>query len=215
MRTVFFTALILFATLCDFSGAQETGAAASDTAPGLLLVDAAEEKRIMALRESLVNAVAEKDVEALLMHLHSDCELTVQDGQDLRVIRKHEGIREYFERLFKGDQASLKSVRANITVDEILQLSNGDVALANGASDDHFVMRSGGEYDLKNRWSATVVDEAGSWKLLSLHVSSNLFDNPIYNAATSSLFRVGSMGLLIGLVIGLLFAKLFSGRRAA
>ena len=200
--------------MCNISAGQNAPSSNETAASPLLNQDDPQEKQILALRERVTTAVAEKNVEVLLEHLHADFVLTAQDGLKLRVIRKHAGIREYFERLFSGDEATLKSVRANIVVEEIQRPQAGEVALANGNSDDHYVMRSGGEYDLKTRWSATLIMDQGQWKLINLHVSSDAFDNPIFNAAKSSLIRVGSIGLMIGLVAGLILTKVLT-RRAA
>jgi len=53
-----------------------------------------------------------------------------------------------------------------------------------GTCVDHFRLTSGKTFDLTSKWTATVVKNAGQWKVASYHTSSNIFDNPILNAAS-------------------------------
>jgi hypothetical protein len=75
---------------------------------------------------------------------------------------------------------------------------------------------AGSEYELKNRWTATVVKEDGRWKLASYHVSMNVLDNPILNAAKSGLVWIGLGALVLGSVGGLIVGRVTGkAKRAA
>ena len=46
----------------------------------------------------------------------------------------------------------------------------------------------GMEFDLENRWTATLVKDDGQWKIAAYHVSSNIADNPILTLAKKSTY---------------------------
>jgi hypothetical protein len=60
---------------------------------------------------------------------------------------------------------------------------------------------------MTSRWTATLVKENGHWLLASYHVSANLLDNPLINAAKSGLYLAAGVALAAGLVLGLLVGK--------
>ena len=94
----------------------------------------------------------------------------------------------------------------SFTPDEVTILHGGDTGISYGTSVGLFEV-AGGEYELKNRWTATLVKEDGRWKLASYHVSMNVLDNPILNAAKGGLVWAGLAALVVGGAIGL-----FAGR---
>ena len=65
----------------------------------------------------------------------------------------------------------------------------------------------GKELELKSRWTATLVKENGRWLLAGYHVSMNVLDNPLINAAKGGLYLAAGAALVGGLVLGLLLGK--------
>ena len=164
------------------------------------------------MRDGLLAAVAEKDLEGILSYLHEDVVMTMQDGTDLKTVRKHSGVRDYMERLLTGKSAGVKDLKVDLKVDDLTILHGADTGVAVGSSNDHYVLRAGSEFDLATRWSATVVADGEDWLVANLHVSSSLFDNPVINASKNYLFAVGGICLGIGLLLGMVLARLFGKR---
>jgi ketosteroid isomerase-like protein len=171
---------------------------------------AATHDEIRALRDGLLDALKNKDVDALLKYLHPDVVLTSQDGPEQKVIRKHEGVRAYVDRQLTGPKAYIKSIQSTVTVDELTILHGDTTGIAFGNSKDHYVLADGTETDLPTRWSATLVKHEGKWKVANLHFSTNLFDNPVLDGAKRMMYWVGGIAAVVGLLIGALVMKLLT-----
>jgi hypothetical protein len=74
-----------------------------------------------------------------------------------------------------------------------------------GHSNDHYDLTDGTEFDQNTRWTATLVKKDGKWKATSIHISTNMFDNPILTLAIKkSMWWFGGIGGGVGLLAGLL-----------
>jgi ketosteroid isomerase-like protein len=159
---------------------------------------------LRALRDSLVDAVNKKDVEALLRQLHPDVVVTWQNAE---VSRKPEGVRAYLARMLQGSDRMVDDFTTSVAVDELTILHGGDTGISFGSSRDHFKLRSGQSFDLNSRWSATVVRHDGRWVVGAFHASVNLFDNPLL-VGSQRLALGGSIGaLIVGTVLGYLMGR--------
>ena len=76
--------------------------------------------------------------------------------------------------------------------------------LSFGNSVDHYEFPDGTQFDTNTRWSATLVKEGDQWLIASLHVSENLFDNPVLDmtkrAATLTAVVTGIGGVVVGVL---------------
>ena len=210
MKSAWF--LILCFVVLFSVGLSDLEAATQGTQESTAVDDDAKHEAIRELRDGLLSAISEKNVDGILNHLHEDVVLTMQDGSALKSVRKHAGVRDYMDRLLTGTSPGVKDLKVDVEVDELTIMHGGDTGVAFGSSNDHYVLSSGGEFNLATRWSATVVADGNQWKVANLHVSSNLFDNPVINASKNYLFAIGGIGLGVGLLLGFVLAKL-SGKR--
>jgi hypothetical protein len=80
--------------------------------------------------------------------------------------------------------------------------SGGDVALADGSMEDEFFPIIRGPFKLNSRWSATVAKSGGAWKIVNLHLSSNVFTNVLISELTRALWFAGAGGLVVGGLAG-------------
>lgn len=58
-------------------------------------------------------------------------------------------------------------------------LYGDDTAIAVGSTDDEFKLRSGMEFSLQSRWTASMVKEDGKRLVNAFHVSADVFDNGV------------------------------------
>jgi len=117
------------------------------------------------------------------------------------------------ERFLTGPAAPVRELKINPVADELTILHGDDTGVASGSSTDHYVLADGDEFDLETRWSATVVKSGDDWQVASLHVSSNLFDNPVLKALSRLITLAGIAAGLGGLLIGYGIARLLSRRK--
>lgn len=155
------------------------------------------------LREALTEAVLTGDVDAQLALTD---EAVVTTWQNNRVARGHEGLREFLNEMSAGGEDVFQGYTVRPTADELSILHGGNTAIAYGSSVPHY-RYLGMEFDLENRWTATLVNNDGQWKVAAYHVSANVADNPILNAARQSLWLAGAVGVAIGVIAGALGAR--------
>ena len=167
----------------------------------------ATHNELRALRDGLLDAMNKGDMERQLTYLHTNVVITWHNAE---VSRGRDGVLAYYKRLTSGPQKMVEKFAAEINVDELTILYGEDTGLSFGSSVEHFTLVSGKILDLKGRWTATLVKENGKWLIASLHVSSNLFDNALFDIVKKTAFRTfcvvlvvaGAAGGLVGWLIG-------------
>jgi ketosteroid isomerase-like protein len=161
--------------------------------------------QLRALRDDLVDAMNKRDMNRLLGHLHPDVVVTWQNAE---VSRKPEGVKTYISRMLEGPNSVVESFSTAPTVDELTVLYGGDAGVAFGSSRDSFTLRSGQQFELTSRWTATVVNDGGAWKIAAFHSSASLFDNPLLAAAQRWAMTAAVVALIAGFGIGFLMSRI-------
>ena len=221
MQLAKFVTLVIVCMSITFSGPSPARSAQDDkpkasteATSGLNKTDAIHDQ-LRALREEFIEAVNAKNYDALIALLHPEVILTAQDGKNLSLIRRQDGVRKYLDRLLVAPGHGVDSMKLNPTVDDLSVLYHDDTAVAFGSSLDHYKLTNGAEFDLRTRWSVTVVKEGEKWLLANIHVSTNLFDNPVL--ATVSRMAIwlsigsGFVFLVVGLFAGRLRSRAVNG----
>jgi ketosteroid isomerase-like protein len=167
-------------------------------------------EELRALRDGLIRATNESNIDALLGYLHPNVVVTWQNAE---VSRGREGVRAYLTRMTSGPNRIVTRFQTNPTVDELTILHGGDTGIAFGTSSDHFEIVDGMNFDLNGRWSATMVREDGRWLVANFHASTNLFDNPVLNMAKRYTITAGVGGLVVGALLALVGAVVFRRRQ--
>jgi hypothetical protein len=168
-------------------------------------------EELRALRDGLIKATNEANVDALLLLLHPNVVVTWQNAE---VSRGRTGVKEYLTRMMSGPNRVVTSFQTNPTVDELTILHGDDAGIAFGRSQDRFVLTSGMDFELNGRWSATMVREEGRWQVASFHASTNLFDNPVLNLTKRTTIWSGIGGVVLGALIGLFVGRAMRKRSA-
>jgi ketosteroid isomerase-like protein len=143
--------------------------------PGSTAV-ADDKSEIISLQDSLETALNNFDVDKTLALLDDDFVLinipgTVTTGMD--------GIRAYFEMMVLGNDAYLKGARFEMHIEGEPLIRDGRFAFIHGSAINYYQFSVGGTLDLPTFWSATLVKDEGGWKISSLHISGNVFNNPL------------------------------------
>jgi ketosteroid isomerase-like protein len=150
------------------------------------------------LREKAVTAFKAKDIDSLLECLDENIVATLQNGE---AYVGHDGVRKFHKRMSEGADRTVKSQETTFNVDDLSFIHNGDAAVARGTLDDHFVLTNEMEFDLKSRWSATVIKEGDHWLVASFHASANMFDNGVSDLMLKwNTLKFGGLGLLGGVI---------------
>lgn len=158
---------------------------------------------LRALRDRLLIAVNKSDIEAMTACLTTNAIVTWQNGD---VSHGRDGFHAYYDRMMTAPGHIVEGFTTAVDVDELTTLYGDSTGVALGSAEDHFKLEGGLDIQLHDRWTATVVKQEGHWLIASVHVSANVFDNPLLTAAKRTLLWAipvtGIIGLLIGFFIG-------------
>lgn len=160
------------------------------------------------LRDDVLAAIGRNDFDAILPHLHPNVVFTPMNNE---VCRGPEEIRAYFDKMLKGPDAIVKSVRFDVEVDRLTDLY-GDTGIAFGTSNDHYTLNNGMDFPVQTRWTCHLVRENGKWLISAFHASANVFDNPIQErvkqAAKVQWGGIGAgAGVLLGAILGVALGR--------
>jgi ketosteroid isomerase-like protein len=167
-----------------------------------------DRQALLKILSEVENAINAQDIEGILAEMTPDCTVTWWNAE---ISRGHDDIRAYYRRMVKdeGRIISKYTTKAKLGAHARFVGSGGDVALADGSMEDEFFPIIRGPFKLNSRWSATAAKSAGEWKIVNLHLSSNVFTNPLISELTRALWYAGGAGVVIGVLAGWLL-----GRRA-
>jgi ketosteroid isomerase-like protein len=155
---------------------------------------------LRALRTEVVDAITKGDFDRVIRHVHTNVVVTWQNND---VCRGHQGLRDFFNRMGKD---TFKGYKVPPTPDELTILYGGDTGVSFGRTVAQYTIL-GKSIEMTSRWTATLVKEDGHWLLASYHVSANLLDNPLLNAAKGGLYWAGGAALAGGLIFGWLLGR--------
>lgn len=120
----------------------------------------------------------------------------------------------YWDKMFKGDKAKLKSITITPIADEKTDFPADNVGIVDGTAQQTYRFTDGDERTIDTRWSAVVSKEHNQWKIVTVHFSGNILDNPVLSALKNSLYKVAIGAALAGFVLGWVLAKMMRRSKA-
>jgi ketosteroid isomerase-like protein len=153
-------------------------------------------------------ALTTRQLDAITPYLHPEFTLVTVDN---RKLKGTDELQQYWNELFDGEAPLLKTVEVRPEADQLTTFLDDDSGVVYGTSNDRYTFADGDVREMTSRWSAVVQKDDDTWKLVSVHFSSNLLDNPVIDAAKNAARRMaiiaGIAGLLAGLVIGFVLRR--------
>ena len=115
-------------------------------------------------------------------------------------------VQSYLQRLLKGDAVVLSVFSTHILPDfSMTVLPSG--AVLHGQSLDHYVFSDGLDFHLTSYWSMSLTRSDSAWQIQSLHVSANVFENPLLVSSNEGMKFAGTAGFLLGLAASWIFYR--------
>lgn len=165
---------------------------------------------LRALKDRAIAAIKDRKPDALFGDLTEDIAFTAMDN--VPVHGKTEA-KAYYDRMMNGASSVVQDMSVTLEPDVLSALhNNGQSAVSTGNSTAYFKLRGGLEFSAPLRWTASLVNEGGAWKVASAHFSANMFENPIDSGIRKYLYLMLAAAGLVGLVLGFIFGR--SRRRA-
>ncbi|MBK6314161.1 MAG: nuclear transport factor 2 family protein [Blastocatellia bacterium] len=162
------------------------------------------------LAAALVTTLGAADFDRAGTMLTADAVVTFQNGD---VSRGRDATVTYVRELFNGKGALIQAYSGSPTVTGLASLDDS-TRVVTGTSTDTLTLSSGAPMVLETRWTATVVRRDNTWQVASLHLSTNMLDNPIIEKMKTTSYLLAAFGLVMGITIGIGIATLLR-RRAA
>jgi uncharacterized protein (TIGR02246 family) len=168
-------------------------------APVAAAEDPAHEE-LRKLRTDIIAGITAGDIESVLQHVDPQVVITWQNSE---VCRGRDGLKAFFE---KTGKESFKGYKVPPTPDGLTLLQGGTHGISVGETIAGYKL-FGKDYEIKSRWTATVVKTDGQWRLAAYHISMNVLDNPLLDAAKKGIAIAAGVALVVGSAIGYGVAK--------
>lgn len=153
--------------------------------------------------EASINA---QDVERMLAQMAPEATVTWLNGE---VSRGHAEIRAYYQRMVKGEKRILDRYLTTAKLGASARFfGHGEVAVADGTMVDEFFPVARGPFTLNSNWTSSSAKIDGQWKVVSMHLSSNVFTNSLIAEAKAAIWWAASGAALAGLVLGWLIGRM-------
>jgi uncharacterized protein (TIGR02246 family) len=172
--------------------------------------DAATHDALRQLKATMEKALNERDLNAIVANVDPNVVFTTMNGDVCRGPRE---IRAYFDKMLNAPGHIVKDVKVSFDVDQLTTLYGGDTGVAYGRSNDHYVLTDGKTFDIRGRWTCTMVKNGDRWVIAAFHYSANVFDNPILDRYKRAMWQAGIAIGLVMLLIGYAGGRLQRGRQ--
>lgn len=185
--------------LLMFGGATPVRAAGAEDA------HQAERQALIEVFREVEAAINDQNVDRMVAQMHPQVTVTWLNGE---ISRGHDEVKAYYHRMVKGDQRYIDKYLTAAKVGAPARFyGSGEVAVADGSMEDEFFPVSRAPFKLSSRWTSTSVKFDGRWKIVSLHLSSNVFTNALIAEAKDMIVYAGIGAALGGILVGWLLGR--------
>ena len=171
---------------------------------------AADRKALITVLKEIEAGINAQDIERMLAQMAPDATVTWLNGE---VSRGHNEIRAYYNKMVRGPKRILDRYTTIAKIGEHARFF-GDVAVADGTMTDTFIPVARKPFKLKSNWTSTSVKSNGKWKVVSMHLSANVFTNSLMAEAESMVKMVAVGGTLGGFILASLIFWIRSRRKS-
>ena len=167
---------------------------------------AEDRKELLKVFREIEASINAQSVDRMVTQMAPDATVTWLNGE---VSRGHDEIKGYYNKMVRGEKRILdKYTTAAKVAAPAMFYGNGDVAVADGTTEDEFFPVARGPFRLSSNWTATCAKTDGQWKVVALHLSSNVFTNPLMDEAKGAVWYAATGALAGGFVLGWIMSRL-------
>ena len=160
--------------------------------------------------KTATDAMNSKNLDALAPLFYTKFSITTVDQ---KLFTNLADFKAYYEGLYNGDKAPLKSIVFKPEADALTEFVGDNIGLSHGTSTDTYTFSDGDTRVMTSRWTATVFKDNGKWKILNLHIGADLLTNPVVSTLKSYVYKAGIGAGLGGLIVGFAVAWFLRGKR--
>jgi hypothetical protein len=160
--------------------------------------------------KTATDAMNSKNLDALAPLFYNKFSITTVDQ---KLFTNLADFKAYYEGLYSGDNAPLKSIMFKPEADALTEFIGDNIGLSHGTSTDTYTFSDGDTRVMTSRWTATVFKDNGKWKILNLHIGADLLANPVVSTLKSYVYKAGIGAGLGGLIVGFAVAWFLRSKR--
>jgi hypothetical protein len=165
---------------------------------------------LRAMLKTATDAMNSKNLDALTPLFYTRFSITTVDQ---KLFTNLADFKAYYESLYSGDKAPVKSIVFKPEADQLTEFVGDNIGLSHGTSTDTYTFADGDTRVMTSRWTATVFKDNGKWKILNLHIGTDLLANPVVSTLKSYVYKAGFIAGLGGLIVGFAVAWFLRGKR--
>lgn len=161
---------------------------------------AEDRKHLLDIFHEVEGSINSQSLDRMVKQLDPNATVVWGNGE---VSRGPAEVLAYYDRMVKGKDRILTKYLTSAKLSGPARfLGNGDVAVADGTMEDEYFPTIRGPFKLSSKWTTTAAKINGEWKVISLHLSANVFNNVLLDEAKAALMYTGGGGLVGGGLIG-------------
>jgi ketosteroid isomerase-like protein len=164
--------------------------------------DAREEdrKQLLQVFSEIVNGINDQNIDRMVAQMDENATVVWLNAE---VSRGHAEIRAYYRKMVSKAGAADAILTKYLTKAKVAAPARffGDIAVADGVMEDEFFPIRRGPFKLNSNWSVTCMKTDGKWKIVHLHLSTNVFNNELLDEVKQTIWYAAGGGLLAGLVL--------------
>lgn len=169
----------------------------------------ADRQQLRDLMVSVETALNKQDITTLEKMMDNNIIITYQDGSVVRGISESKA---YFNKMLGSSNPVLSSYSTKAEVSAPANFY-GNIAIADGKAQDHFVFVAGDDLNIETLWTAVLLKENDMWKMVRLHFSSSIFDNPLVKATEKNALYLVVVISIISLMLGIGIGRLSKSKK--
>ena len=169
----------------------------------------ADRKQLLEIFSEIVNGINEQNIDRMAAQMDENATVIWLNAE---ASRGHADIKAYYRRMVGTGDAILKKYTTKAKVAAPARFF-GDVAVADGTMEDEFFPIRRDVFKLNSNWSVTCVKRDGKWKIVHLHLSTNVFNNNLLDEVKHMVWYAAAGGLLAGLLLMFGAGRLMRGKK--
>lgn len=159
-----------------------------------------DRKQLLQVFDEIVNGINEQNIDRMLAQMDDNATVIWLNAE---ASRGHAEIKAYYRRMVSATGSADAILTKYLTQAKVAAPARffGDIAVADGTMADEFFPIKRGPFKLNSNWSVTCMKRDGRWKIVHLHLSTNVFNNELLDEVKQMVWQAAAGGLAAGLAL--------------
>ncbi len=169
-----------------------------------------DHEALRTLMQKCTTAMNEGEFDQVKPYLDEHFSLITLDNSKFSSLSE---FKDYWHKTFKGDKAILTKMAIKPTADDKTIFLSDNAGVVDGTAEETYYFTDGDVRSMQTRWTAVVHKVDNQWKLMSIHFSGSILDNPVLDAVKAQMMKVALIGAAAGLLLGFILMRLFRSKK--